>query len=83
MQELIEKMALSGVEPSLGKFSLGYKPRLQIAEQMLSVIKENIHLVARVCPECDGLGVRLIYDTTPECSACKGYGIIAIDKEEA
>lgn len=43
--------------------------------EAIKVIKENIHEVAEICPECGGESY--IYATGLKCNTCKGHGIIA------
>lgn len=50
-------------------------------KKQLSVVKQNIHLVAKVCPECKGTGspVGLI---GYKCVTCKGHGVVPINEEK-
>lgn len=53
----------------------------QISERVISVIRQNVHLVAESCSRCHGKGLSTIRDTRTlkfdDCPACKGHGVIA------
>lgn len=54
----------------------------QVAREMLSVVRKNIHLAAEVCPDCHGAGwyAQQVSDDEQEerqCERCVGHGIVA------
>jgi DnaJ-class molecular chaperone len=56
----------------------------EIARDCLSVIIQNVHLVAKVCPGCLGSGkyvvpqVLLSRGVMVECKTCKGHGVVPV-----
>jgi hypothetical protein len=71
-KKLLFDMQMCCLDDSLRALQSGAEKRKAIAELMLSVVKQNIGSVARVCPECggnSGLG--------DSCSRCKDVGVVS------
>lgn len=51
---------------------------IDVAIEMLSVVKEHIGEIAEVCPECEGQKqIGNEYTEYKTCKNCKGIGVIA------
>ena len=100
-EKLVEEMAMAAVRRrhTLFTFSVSDEQVLRHhadeietekdnAHIMLSVVKANVHLAAKVCPECNGdgefpkllngdggFGGGVVSNT---CKTCKGFGVMAI-----
>jgi hypothetical protein len=47
------------------------------SQDMLSVVKENIGEIAKVCPHCNGNGEDKHHEEQRPCHFCDGSGVIA------
>jgi hypothetical protein len=68
MDKLIDKVV--GLQPGLNKLDVMY---------VVTFIRQNVHLVAKVCPECEGFcGTEPYKGYHPENCQCKGHGVVPV-----
>ena len=56
-----------------------YEENIVIANEILSVVKQNIGAVAMVCPDCQGTGSLITGDgmNLEQCRFCFGTGVVS------